>query len=214
MKGKKFTPKKFLTSKLKESGISASQAEYAGLSKLSPQESETLGGFHCNGIVFTYYDLNGIPIDYYRIRNDKEHYLEIYEPDGFHKYSQLSNTRSHLYFPKVKSLDWIEIANDSSKTIVITEGEFKSLKATIDGIPTIGLGGVDCWKYRPSGDRNEKSIPIPDFNDFNWANRTVEICFDTDTKPRTVANVKAAIERLAHYLESLGAEVYKVELPL
>lgn len=90
------------------------------------------------------------------------------------------------------------------KPIYITEGEKKAAKATLEGFPCIGLGGV--WM---SGDKENDLLP--ELDQYIWTDRTVYICFDSDITEKR--NVKHAELRLAVKLINKGARVYSVRMP-
>lgn len=91
------------------------------------------------GYVIPYYDINGKPLPFYRIR------FFNYTP----KYKQPRNSANHVYYPKgfLNALAQIKTVTDVP-FIMITEGERKAAAAVKNGIPCIGLGGVDSWRTR------------------------------------------------------------------
>ena len=208
------TSLQFFTSWLAQAAISKTQAGFAGMRPITADQNiEDFDGFDCQGILISYSDQFGAPLDFYRIRLDTENFLKNSEMELDRKYDQPENSRPFFYFPRVKNFDWPRYLADNSRTIWITEGELKALKATILGFPCIGLGGVWNWRYRPDGDKRSASVPIPDFDEIDWQGRRVEIVFDRDPKPATRAQVHSAEQQLAHEIESHGGEVYRVQLP-
>ncbi|MFH1264136.1 MAG: phage/plasmid primase, P4 family, partial [Planctomycetota bacterium] len=94
---------------------------------------------------------------------------------------------------------------DPAQALIATEGEMKSLKATQEGFPSIGLTGVDCW-------HNKKSTAlIPDLARIEWKDRTAYIAFDSDAVDNE--NVQVNERLLAGVLQNHGARVKIVRLP-
>lgn len=87
------------------------------------------------GYVIPYFDLNGMPIPFYRLR--------LF--DHPHKYRQPLKTANHVYFPPNF---FSTLARSKHKCIIITEGERKAAAGCKAGWPTVGLGGVDSWRSR------------------------------------------------------------------
>lgn len=166
---------------------------------LTPDETHeaTENSFGCYSYKIPYFDINGKEFqDYSRLRLDLGADIDI-------KYYQKSNTIPKIYIPPLT--DWVSIASDVSQVIVITEGEKKAAKATLVGVPTIGLGGV--WSFKAK----KASLPlIDDFHAIDWKGRRVEIVFDSDA--RTKAGVYAAMHALSVQLLKLGAYPTYVQL--
>ncbi len=120
------------------------------------------------------------------------------------RYSQPIDSGVHAYFPTVSDIDWLEIADDTSIPIMITEGEKKALSACLAGIPTIGLGGV--YNFSQDGDL------LPLLDNIDWGGRTVYICYDSDAANNN--KIQAAEGRLATELSmKRNANVFLVRLP-
>lgn len=117
------------------------------------------------------------------------------------KYEAPKGRTSQPYFPPGVA----EIASDASQRLLITEGEKKSLKATQEGFPCIGLSGVFSWK-----DAKTESL-LPALEQIAWQGRDVLIVFDSDFAHN--ANVQEAEARLAVQLSNRGAKVRAVRLP-
>lgn len=94
-----------------------------------------------------------------------------------------------------------------TRPIIITEGELKAAKATKDGFPTIGLGGVSSWRSMKHGIEFLSALQM-----IKWPKRYVYITFDSDYM--TNPNVCAELYKLSEYLDWLGAFVYIVNLPM
>ncbi len=164
-----------------------------------------------------YYGIDGSPLKprpkwpaFYRVR-----YLEDVSADEAPSFSQSADKKKiryvnepdagiAAYFPKI--VDWFEIAADTSKPLIITEGELKATKATKEGFPTIGLGGV--FNFRSV--RNGITF-LPELEEIDWVKRYVYICFDSDY--RTNANICIALNQLSDCLQERGAIPMLLSLP-
>ena len=106
------------------------------------------------------------------------------------------------YCPTILDRDWKDILADPTEPFVITEGELKAICGCIQGVPTLGLGGVEMQAtLLTSG--------------IVWSGRSVSICFDHDAdciagqyKPG-VAN---ALGKLCATLITHGALVQVIQL--
>jgi hypothetical protein len=129
---------------------------------------------------------------------------------------QSAGAAPRLYFPTCLARPFAEIARDATVPLLITEGEKKAACACKQGLPTIGLGGVGCWRTKilPDGTRVDASRPIDDLGSIDWTGRPVYIVFDADRKEKTQANVRHASESLALWLIGQGAVPHIVTLPL
>lgn len=123
------------------------------------------------------------------------------------KYRQPPGSAVRAYFPQGA----IEAIKTSRATLCITEGEFKAVKATQEGFPCIGLGGIWNWKVGKKDSKIDKLIP--DLAAIDWEERTVYIVFDWDPKLGTRLTVLDAAKRLKRLLEKAGATVHIVKLP-
>lgn len=209
--------------KLDESGLTEQDAEQLGMSYV---DADTTGSYGknflpCPSLKIPYFDAAGeIATDtphsdgYFRVRY-LGNYQKVYEQRNgglpgsrkkAPKYMQKANTLPMVYFPKINNTDWIAISEDVTSPIIITEGEFKAAKATKDGFPTIGLGGVSSWRSMKHGIEFLGSLKL-----ITWAKRYVYIVFDSDyvTNPQ----VCAELHKLSEYLDYIGAFVYIVSLP-
>lgn len=120
------------------------------------------------------------------------------------RYVQPAKSESGVYLPPF--VDWVEMAADATQPLVITEGELKAACATKYGFPTLGLGGVYSFQ---SNAHNHMLIPA--LAEFEWSERIVYICYDSDSS--TNPNVLVAEQRLAQRLTELGALVHITRLP-
>lgn len=148
-----------------------------------------------------YFDINGKPTDFYRVRylQDTRKGFDAVTGKKSLRYTQPANTTTELYMPPL--VDWAAIAPDVNIPLLITEGELKAACATKHGLPTLGLGGV--WSFQSTKHAVEL---LPIFKKFDFTDRTVYIVFDSDAV--TNPNVVAAENRLAKRLTERGAHVH------
>ena len=155
------------------------------------------------GLMLPYFDEHGAPINFERVR-----YFDPPLAGGVKKkplrYQQPKGTAPEIYLPRVQGLDWAAVMRDPTIPIAITEGEIKSLSATVNsGIPHIGLGGVYMWA--------DNKLPIKTLERFIMERREVFIVFDSDID--TNAQVQLAEARLSSYLLRRRVKVKRARLP-
>jgi len=135
------------------------------------------------------------------------------KPNGFAgqvekplRYMQPPGSGVRAYFPAVPDVNWLQILSDPAIPLIITEGEIKALTGTVNGYPTVGLGGVESWRSA-----NKREPFLKDLEAVVWKTRNVYICYDSDAalKPQ----VADAALRLAEELGRHGAIVYDAGLP-
>ncbi len=131
------------------------------------------------------------------------------------KYRPSKGLGNVFFFPHINRNNWQRISQDTSVSIGITEGEKKAVKVTIEGLPTIGLFGVNNWVCKKENtdndDGEEKTEPIEDFKLFKWKDRLVYLIFDSDKfKNKRVLEAEG---KLWAYLIRLGANCKVVNLP-
>lgn len=168
---------------------------------------KTLPSYHA-GFLIPYFDLDGRVTKFWRYR-----YLETTKT-GFDaltnkkdlRYAQPGRSLNELYIPPVGGTNWKSIAQNPEIPLIITEGELKAACATKLGHPTIGLGGVWCFKSN-----NARMPLLPMFHEFQWRDRIVYICYDSDAV--TNPQVMTAENALARELTLLGAQPYVVRIP-
>lgn len=117
------------------------------------------------------------------------------------KYESPRGRPNEIYLPPGVA----ELLPQQGGELLLTEGEKKSLAATQEGFPCIGLVGVYGWKESKSENL------LPALERVNWQGRQVRIVFDSDTV--TNPNVLDAESRLAAHLKRRGAIVRTVRLP-
>ena len=179
--------------KLLACGLTPETSGRARLHSGSPAEvREALGyGVQGGGLVIPYDD------GYARVRIDNP------GPDG-KRYRSPAGQGNRLYVPATLAAG---VLSDATIPLHLTEGEFKALKATQEGIPCLALPGVWSWKQKLHG----KSFPIPDLDRVTWKGRKVVVVFDSDLADKpTVAWAEHA---LIQELRGRGAEVYVLRLP-
>lgn len=179
--------------KLKACGLSSETWNRALLHSGSAAEvRELLGyGVQGGGLVIPYSDA------YSRVRIDNP------GPDG-KRYRSPAGQGSHLYVPPILAVD---VLGDPSIALHVTEGEFKALKATQEGIPTLAIAGVWAWKQKIHG----RTFSIPDLDRVMWKGRKVVVVFDSDLSDKpTVAWAEHA---LIVELRGRGADLYLLRLP-
>lgn len=182
---------------LKSSGLTDETITKAGFQTINETNCEKVLGFpvNCWGLYIPYpKTANGTGAPFARVKPDKP----FRNSEGrINKYLSPKNGLNRLYIPHLYS---DEDLRNTNKTIIITEGEKKALKGAQDlpGFIVIGVGGV--WNFKTK----DKAI-IDDFRRFNWKDRPVFICYDSDviTKPQ----VQDAERALAQQLYKMDAEI-------
>lgn len=201
--------------KLADSGISEEQAQSLGMYSV-PDASKLHPGFEASpALVIPYYNAEKKPMAahpawpaFYRLR-----YLsEAPTVKGFaqaagakeQRYAQPPATGVCAYLPSCT--DWKSIQDDTTEPILITEGELKAAKASLEGFPTIGLGGVYNFRSAKMG-----VFWLPELELFKWARRRVTVVYDSDYVDKP--DICAAINSLAEELQERGALVELATLP-
>jgi hypothetical protein len=151
----------------------------------------------------------------------------------FMRYWQAQGTDPHIYIPPPELVN-TRVWSDARRSLIITEGEFKALRACQDGFPTIAVGGINAWLKRraaggdggETGSSSKKSRSksssstsrqvAEELEEIVWRHRTVWLIFDTEpaNKPRSAAATQRALFELGIWLEQRGANVYQVKLPV
>lgn len=199
--------------KLKSSGLTLADAKLLKIDCLSAVETSRLGKefFPHPCLKFNYFDFDRKPYSeapmgkpFFRVR-----YLPVAGFDTAaeklpNKYVQPGKSMPSLYMPL--TVDWKTIAADTSRRLLITEGELKSAKACKEGFPMLGLGGVWAWEAKKQGIEF-----LPTLAKFDWRERLTYICFDSDF--RTNPSVCMALAFFTEELERHGALVHAVIFP-
>ena len=96
---------------------------------------------------------------------------------------------------------------ENNLPLVLTEGEKKAGCLLSLGYVAIALPGIF------SGYRRDTRQLIAELAHFATEGRSVHICFDYETKPKTVQNIVLATSRLGQLLTRAGCEVKIIALP-
>jgi hypothetical protein len=118
---------------LKKSGLTAADLDARPLD--DPERAMCLIPPAVQGYVLPYYDMDGRPLPFYRVR----------QFENLPRYKQVKDSQNYVYFPKgfKKALE-----RSTKGYILITEGEKKAAKAVKEGFPCVALSGVDSWKTK------------------------------------------------------------------
>jgi Domain of unknown function (DUF3854) len=103
---------------------------------------------------------------------------------------------------------------ENNISIVITEGAKKTAALLSAGYAAIGLPGINGGVR--TKDYNKvpcKPFLIPEIAKFATEDRTIMICFDHDSKPKTIASVNREISKLSELLLKSKAIPKVIELP-
>lgn len=194
--------------KLASSGLGKADAKALYMLELDGKGVQKLDpSFHpVRAMVMPYFEPDGTPSQFFRIR-----YLD--QPPGFaggakkpQRYAQPPKTLNEVYLPPIWKKSWTEVLKDPTVAVCITEGELKAACATKNGVPTIGLGGVEVWRSAKHG------MPmLPQLEEVEWKERTVVIVFDSDAA--TNPDVVRAQRQLARALLKRGALVGVAAVP-
>lgn len=159
------------------------------------------------GFMIPYFNIDGKPSKFWRLRylEDTRKGFDILNGRKALRYVQPAGGINEVYLPPF--VDWRRMAENTNIPLTITEGELKAAAASKHGIPTIGLGGVWCFK----SNRAVVSL-LPMLKEITWKGRRVVICYDSDavTNPEVVKAENA----LAAELTLNGAEVFIARLPM
>lgn len=196
--------------KLASSGLTRIDAKLLGMSWLTADEAEDLGLWPLPALKIPYFDPQNpdAPMAahpkwpaFWRARALRE---PVPKPADFRKYLQPKDTGMSAYFPRTQP--WPQIIADPAKPLIITEGELKAAKTCKEGLPTIGLGGVDSFRAIKQGVGF-----LPELSAIDWVRREVAVIFDSDA--RSNEHVCGALWRLAEELKDQGALPKVVMLP-
>jgi hypothetical protein len=193
--------KKQFREKVKSSGLPEAFARSLGMKPCTPANTAKLQSHYREAIslLIPYHSLKGKATGYHRVR-----YLETVGFGIGRKYDCPKGQPPQAYFPK--TLPWRSLISDVDETLVITEGELKAACAAYNKINCIGLGGVWSWKSKKLG-----MTFLPELEDFEWEDRNVELCFDSDMAAKS--QVRSALIALARELTSRGALCTMIVLP-
>jgi len=199
----KATADPFLHRLLTSSGLDADDAERNGLRPVAQAAvnqfilDNKLGiPLNTAAIAHPSHDIHG---------NETGFRLRFDTPEKDHRYrgpSAENGGGASVNFPVVPGVDWKSIVSDPHATLVITEGERKSLSATkhLPAYPAIGLQGV--WMF---GSKKHNQSLLAPLAQIAWEGRLVLIVFDSDVASNP--QVALALNRLAATLADRGALV-------
>lgn len=91
--------------------------------------------------------------------------------------------------------------------VILTEGEKKAGCLLTQGYAAIALPGIF------NGYRKDTKRLIPELAHFATADRSVYICFDYETKPKTIKDINLATTKLGKLLNRAGCVVNVISLP-
>ena len=197
-----------LYDKMGECGLDQSLAVSLGFAPYEAEAVQPMLGLPIAkaGFLIPYHDFKGAKTKFWRFR-----FLETTN-NGFSahtdkkdvRYLQPKKSTNEIYIPPI--INWAEVIEDITKPIVITEGELKAACACAVGVPTLGLGGVWCFRSAAA------HLPmLPQFSQVSWKGRLVYICYDSDASSNHM--VITAENALARELLNLGAVPLIVRLP-
>ena len=183
---------------LEASGIPRDVADRLNYRNLTPADVEDALGYPmsgCWGIKYTNPDGSDVLVD-------GKPFIRVRRPDGSTpKYLTRRGAGNRVYFsPLLKPA-----VLDSSKPLMVTEGEKCADSAIHHGFPCIGLAGVYSWKDKahPNG--------LPELLEINFKYRDLLIVFDSDI--HTNSNVQEAMFQLAELVCWRKATPKVVALP-
>lgn len=199
--------------KVLSSGITSTQAKQLGMFEVASAAKLDKSFDARPALVIPYHGIDGRPMashprwpNFYRIRYLGKQAGGFKEVAGekAQRYAQPPSTGVCAYLPNC--VNWKEVSQDAEYEVIITEGELKAAAASLQGFPTIGLGGV--WNFRVG---KEGLWFLPELEGFEWARRVVYICFDSDYMEKP--NICLAINALCEELQERGAMVRLLSLP-
>ncbi len=197
---------------LRGSGLTAATIEAAGIRSIGTAEvKDTLGwapkGVDWgNGLLFPY-ATNGDGRAYGRVKLD---FPRSGREGHVVKYESPRGSTNQAYFPP-----GVREQIESATTILLTEGEKKSLAVSQLGIPCIGIPGVWAWqrkrKRSDSGRAFGRRRLIDDLDGVDWKGKRLIVAFDADLVTNDA--VQLAEARLAETLSRKGATVLVLRIP-
>ena len=196
--------------------------EQADILKVGPMPlDEAIGhlGYRPKGSInyleaLPYFDADGHPLGDPQFFRFRVNYTPGWEPPpdqdwkDYPKYRSPYKKGEFAYLPRGVGMDWVAIGGQPEVPIIITEGEYKSIRVcSAWDQPCIGLGGV--WMFCA------KSADWPQGMDLQLLNRECYIAYDADKEstfehPLKGGNrgVDGAAKRLANKLYNQGAVPY------
>ena len=163
-------------------GITQETLEGAGIRPVSGDQAKTLIGYQAGGIAIPYHDIEGQPL---MVNGTHFHRVRLSEPKGA-KYLSPKDSGAQLYIPLGQE--------QTGTTLVLCEGEFKSMALAEDGILAVGLGGISSALFEG------KLIPALLDCITSWNIDTVAFLGDADTGliydfSREATKIRAALPK-------------------
>jgi hypothetical protein len=125
--------------------------------------------------------------------------------------------RNEIELPDLKAIPHDQVSAafwqwvvEKNISIAITEGAKKAAALLSAGYTAIALPGINSGYRNPrdeSGNVLGKPFLIPDLECIATPKRIIYICFDQDTKQKTIRNVNAAIATFSKILQQRSCEV-------
>lgn len=197
---------KLAQEKWQSSGLTDADAKKLKFEALTADQMAGLGYQRIDALKIPYFTPDGKPTAFYRIRF-------LGKLPGFAgtvkkplRYIQPKGTLNEVYLPPLLKAAWSEVLSDPAVPLLITEGELKAAKSCAEGVPCLGLGGVDVWR---AGERGLDMLTT--LAEAKWTKRETFVVFDSDAA--TNENVVRAQNQLARALIDLGALVRIVNIP-
>lgn len=185
-----------------------SEGDAAELSRMTGIPRKAWTDDHLPALVFPYQAPDEREPSIFRVKPKKP--LAFNRPDGavdLRKYVQPKGEGVRLYFPP-SLRDSERRRRDPSLSLLITEGEKKTLAAESAGLLCIGLSGVSCWSKK-SG---RKRVLHDDFAHLELRERRVFVVFDSDASTNLLG-VRREEAALCRGLRAAGAVPHVVRLP-
>lgn len=201
------------TADLARSGLSVEQAGGAGMYAVDNAREVSGDLKRLPALVIPYLDpMTGESMSY-RLGGGEEaafirlRYLKD-PPRGFdnvkpQRYAQPANSPVFAYFAHGVGVEWPAVLADKDEPLLLCEGEKKALRACVEGLACIALGGV--YNFTRDG------ALLPELAAIEWKGRGVYICYDSDAA--TNRDVRLAERRLCAELTRRGADVHIARLP-
>ncbi|MBW4563108.1 MAG: DUF3854 domain-containing protein [Mojavia pulchra JT2-VF2] len=117
--------------------------------------------------------------------------------------------------PNGEAVGFWQWVMEQNVSVIICEGVKKAATLLTQGYPAIAIPGITSG-YRVVKDDFGKVTRrqlIPDLGMFTIKKRTFYICFDFETKPKTIAAVNNAISQLGFLFQEKNCPVKVIELP-
>lgn len=105
---------------------------------------------------------------------------------------------------------WAWVLANPQISIIITEGAKKAGALLTAGYCGVALPGINNGYRQPKNESGESvgsPYLIPQLVAIASVGREINFCFDNDTKPKTVKNVRTAISKTGHLFQNYGCQV-------